>query len=301
VAALADIARDVSLLSSKCDSLNNQLDDVQEKMYDFEQNKRNNLIFYGVPGEERENRDDLRIKIGNLLRLHLNIRRELPISKASRMYTGPQVQGCKPVLVTFESFKDREDVLKNSKVLRRSAVTVTEDLSKRTRESRQELRKFMRNIKKSNPERGCFLEYDRLYVDHKCYIWNDVLGQVVELSESERSLDPNSRMPSRSAASSRNGRPGLVKSISSPNVQALGEDSQILDRIRELELQIASQQDTISSQQQQIAGFAGKDIGYNSGSSTDSMPATPPDHSSVTGMPPQVANINLCLSMSGEM
>jgi hypothetical protein len=35
------------------------------------------------------------------------------------------------VLVTFESFKDREDVLKNSKVLRRGAVTVTEDLSKR--------------------------------------------------------------------------------------------------------------------------------------------------------------------------
>ena len=31
-----------------------------ELRYDFEQNKRNNLIFYGVPGEERENRDDLR-------------------------------------------------------------------------------------------------------------------------------------------------------------------------------------------------------------------------------------------------
>ena len=28
--------------------------------YDFEQNKRNNLIFYGLPGEERESRDDLR-------------------------------------------------------------------------------------------------------------------------------------------------------------------------------------------------------------------------------------------------
>ena len=156
----------------------------------------------------------------------------------------------------------------------------------RTRESRQELRKFMRNIKKSNPERGwvvnslsldkircfvwncgcflcllfcfcvyyfvfcvyyfgfkgiplhceviifrrllfqwkcfnfpksrCFLEYDRLYVDHKCYIWNDVLGQgiwtnhnkikseqkndmklqkVVEMSESERALE--NKLPSR--------------------------------------------------------------------------------------------------------
>ena len=49
--------------------------------------------------------------------------------------------------MTFETFKDREDVLKNSKALGRSQVTVTEDLSKRTRESRQELRKFMRNIK----------------------------------------------------------------------------------------------------------------------------------------------------------
>lgn len=63
------------------------------------------------------------------------------------------MHGCRPSLVTFETFKDREDVLKNAKALMRSNVTVTEDLSKRTRESRQELRKFMREIKKRNPER----------------------------------------------------------------------------------------------------------------------------------------------------
>ena len=57
-------------------------------------------------------------------------------------------------------------------------MTVTEDLSKRTRESRQELRKFMREIKKRNPERYCVLEYDKLFVDHKVYVWNEVVGQV---------------------------------------------------------------------------------------------------------------------------
>jgi hypothetical protein len=57
--------------------------------------------------------------------------------------------------------------LKNSKTLQRSHITVTEDLSKRTRESRQELRKFMRTVKKTNPERRFFLEYDRLFVDQK--------------------------------------------------------------------------------------------------------------------------------------
>ena len=57
-------------------------------------------------------------------------------------------------------------------------ITVTEDLSKRTRESRQELRKFMRNIKKRNPERHCLLEYDKLFVDHSVFVWNDIEGQV---------------------------------------------------------------------------------------------------------------------------
>ena len=175
---------------------------------------------------------------------------------------GPKVQGCRPVLVTFESFRDREDVLKNSKVLRKTQITVTEDLSKRTRESRQELRKFMRTIKKTNPERRCFLEYDRLYVDQKIYVWNDIAGQVttlnqcdfwlieftqvVEQSECEKLVDPMSRMPS---AFSRAGRPGLTKgySVSSPNVAAVGGDQDILERIRDLELQIVDQQVAIQS------------------------------------------------------
>ena len=68
--------------------VNNQLDEVQEKMYDFEQNKKNNLIFYGVSGEERESRDELRVNISNLLRMHLNMKREIPVSRVSRMMTG---------------------------------------------------------------------------------------------------------------------------------------------------------------------------------------------------------------------
>ena len=31
-----------------------RVEEINEKMYDFEANKRNNLIFYGIPGESRE-------------------------------------------------------------------------------------------------------------------------------------------------------------------------------------------------------------------------------------------------------
>ena len=71
-------------------------------------------------------------------------------------------------------------------VFKKANVIVTEDLSKRTRESRQELRKFMRQIKRVNPEKACYLEYDKLYIDSKIYIWNEGLGQVIEQAEAER-------------------------------------------------------------------------------------------------------------------
>ena len=32
-------------------------------------------------------------------------------------------------------------------------------------------------VKRANPEKNCFLEYDRLYIDHKIYVYNDVMGQ----------------------------------------------------------------------------------------------------------------------------
>ena len=41
-------------------------------------------------------------------------------------------------------------------------------------------------IKKANPERACFLEYDKLYIENKIYVFNEALCQVIEQAEAER-------------------------------------------------------------------------------------------------------------------
>ena len=41
-------------------------------------------------------------------------------------------------------------------------------------------------MRKANPEKSCFLQYDKLYIDTKIYVYNEVLGQVVEHTESVR-------------------------------------------------------------------------------------------------------------------
>ena len=42
-----------------------RVDNIQEKMYDFEVNKRNNLLFYGIKEERRETPSDLFNKVRN--------------------------------------------------------------------------------------------------------------------------------------------------------------------------------------------------------------------------------------------
>ena len=65
----------------------------------------------------------------------------------ARVYTGPEVSGSRPVLVTFETFKDREEVildsslillqvLRKGNLLKGSNIHISEDISKRVRESR---------------------------------------------------------------------------------------------------------------------------------------------------------------------
>ena len=40
-----------------------RIDDIHEKLYEFETNKKNNLIFYGIPGEHRETPSQLLSKV----------------------------------------------------------------------------------------------------------------------------------------------------------------------------------------------------------------------------------------------
>ena len=183
----------IESLEGKLDKLTAVIESVQEKMYDFEINKKNNLIFYGIPQEERETPQKLTKKITELIKVKISIQREMSMSNISRMYTGSDVQGCRPVLVTFEDFKDKEDVLKASKLFKKSVISVSEDLSKRTREARQQLRKFMKKVKKNRPDKHCFVQYDKLFIDGRVFMYSEKAGRVIE-QKNNKEIEKHTRM-----------------------------------------------------------------------------------------------------------
>ena len=72
---------------------------------------------------------------------------------------GPKITGSHPVLVTFLKFEDREEVLKKFGLLG-GTVHIMEDINMRTKESKTQLRRFMRAVKINNSEADCSLHYD---------------------------------------------------------------------------------------------------------------------------------------------
>ena len=106
---------DMKSFKDELESVMERVEEINEKMYDFEANKRNNLIFYGIPNEVKEVQPALLQKITHIIRTSLGIRRDIPVAKVGqdcffilhhrhqmdqvcRMHTGPEVGGCKPTL-----------------------------------------------------------------------------------------------------------------------------------------------------------------------------------------------------------
>ena len=122
-------------------------DDLLEKMHEIDKTRRNNLLFYGIrPDFLPEIQTQLDKKIRQIIHHPLQVTREIPITKISRMRTGPEVRGCRPVLVNFAYWKDREEVLSKSRLLRGSNIYITEDLSRQMREKRGKLTSYMREV-----------------------------------------------------------------------------------------------------------------------------------------------------------
>ena len=57
-------------------------------MYEFEQNKKNNLILYGITIKNPETSESLKARVVTLFKDHLNIRRDITVVRAARIHTG---------------------------------------------------------------------------------------------------------------------------------------------------------------------------------------------------------------------
>ena len=104
-----------------------------------------------------------------------------------------KLQSLKGNRCILEFDKPKAQRIKMSMLHRHVGFSVTEDLSKKTREARLELRKFMREVKRKNPEKNCFMEQDKLFVDGKIYVFSETENRVVEQRIAEKIFNKNEK------------------------------------------------------------------------------------------------------------
>ena len=119
-----------------------------------------------------------------------------------RAWNGPDVRGCKPITVYFDKWQDKDEVLCKAKLLKGASIYVGEDFSKRVKDQRTELQKFMRAMRRRRPDAKFSLQYDKLLIDKETYQYNDMTG-LIELVGGDKAGDAerqaNALSPTHSA------------------------------------------------------------------------------------------------------
>ena len=70
-------------------------------------------------------------------------------------------------------------------------VSVVEDVSRRTKESRHHLRRFLRQVRRNSPEKVTRLEYDLAIVDGMEYRYNEQRKTVEEAGTRVQEVSPS--------------------------------------------------------------------------------------------------------------
>ena len=144
-------------------------EELVDKASDLEgRSRRNNVIFYYIPepSSDIKEPEDCDAKIMSLLKTRGFFEADytLEIDRAHRL--GKKRQGIqdrpRPVIVRFSFFKDKEQVIKNGKLLKGSNFVVSEDFSKITLEIHRQLRNNAKEAKtaiENDDNQNLFISY----------------------------------------------------------------------------------------------------------------------------------------------
>lgn len=85
----------------------------------------------------------------------------------------------RPIIANFASYKERQEILSNAKKLKGSELSIDQDFAPATREVRKRLWEYGKAHKSESTK--VRLNFDRLSLDEKTYVWDDEKNEVVPL------------------------------------------------------------------------------------------------------------------------
>ncbi|XP_029830951.3 uncharacterized protein LOC115315791 [Ixodes scapularis] len=154
----------------------NELSQLKTRCDDAEgRSRRCNLLFFGITDADKETWAQSECLVTSLCSEKLNVQVESSRIERAHRLGAFDPQKCRPIIVKFSSFKDKDSVLSSAHKLKGTRVAISEDFPISVRLARRHLLDFARP--KGTPYR---LRHDKLFINDKCYVFDAALGAVKE-------------------------------------------------------------------------------------------------------------------------
>jgi len=152
-------------LESEADTLKQQVASMDTKLLHMEtEARRRNLVFFGVPRMVDESWSMCEEKVKTIIARDLKLRGTFLIDRARRVGSA--------ILVTFQSLKQRDEVLSHSRELAaiKSPVFIREDFPEKIRQRRAGLAPLMKQLREDGKK--ATLKNDKLITDNATYAFD---------------------------------------------------------------------------------------------------------------------------------
>ncbi|KAG0412590.1 hypothetical protein HPB47_010258, partial [Ixodes persulcatus] len=175
----------VIAINKKIQRLEETIKHQNDRLIEFEnRSRKNNLIIYGLPEEDKESEDDLKQKvIKDLFDAKLGVQ----VKSLERIHRlgYKRNESRRRIITKLFNYNEKLSVLKKCKKLKGTTISVSSDYAKETREKRKKLW----NSASANRADGddVFLVHDKLKINNQTYEWDPKQDQrVLVRNRSER-------------------------------------------------------------------------------------------------------------------
>lgn len=167
--------------AARVDNLEKTIVSLQAKITDLEdRSRRANLVVFGVNEDPAETEPDLKRKVlteifGEKLNVHCR--------SVGRIHRIGKPGTQRPVIIFFQDFNEKEQVLMNANKLKGTKVSIQNDYSKETLRKRKLLWDSAKNEKLQGKKVA--LVHDKLRVDKEKFAWDDTTNSRIKLGASQ--------------------------------------------------------------------------------------------------------------------
>ncbi|XP_078667360.1 uncharacterized protein LOC144909172 [Branchiostoma floridae x Branchiostoma belcheri] len=155
---LKQLEQNIMTYNTEVTEMANKLDYIEN------QSRRNNLIFDRIKDDRKETWEQSETKVKEVLRNKLRLNTDnIEIERAHR--NGKPGDRPRPIVVKLLRYKDKQNILRQAKMLKGTQIFINEDFSDKIRQKRKDLQPALRAAR----ERGqvAYIRFDKLVISDR--------------------------------------------------------------------------------------------------------------------------------------